>query len=551
MASKSIYLDGELFLGRLREQDDFARTLKRLRVGAESHPSVFLLYGEGGMGKTWLVQRFQEIAIRDSVGEGVFQVLLINWEVEQSHNVDLNMPFRVEPEIVLETFAVISERVCKCRFKGFREVVVRRDKARKKVGEELNRDRNNERWAGRLEMIVPAKLRIPGVGPLPEGSGTVIKNLMTLGRDWVQERVRLNEEERRVLIQPLDELARALGRGLAQVADSRPLVVLLDNYEIVERADPWLRLAIETAGPRVVWVIAGRNNLRDSRSLDHFVGYSARFPRGLFAYDMQELAVADVHDYLLYRAPDRPANEQDAERIQKATFGIPLVLRLVGDLWERGMPIETLEEGGPQREEIVRVMSERVLIHCHERDRRALYLLAMQRRPHLDTQRAALALGEGELDLSAYWTELAARYSAVLRGRKVTLNERIAGFVREYLVSRCQEFEVLRDLATRAENAVSGALDELEASRQRIESRCMDEDWQELLGRSYPLAALEELRPSTARIATSICRRSRLQLQFGSATPCYSSDLRPGVQPRGEEATQGAPASARGGRRRS
>lgn len=64
MASPHIYVDEEIFLGRIEEQERFREALRSLLAGRKDDdlPFVFLLYGEGGMGKTKLARRLRDIA---------------------------------------------------------------------------------------------------------------------------------------------------------------------------------------------------------------------------------------------------------------------------------------------------------------------------------------------------------------------------------------------------------------------------------------------------------------------------------------------------------
>jgi predicted AAA+ superfamily ATPase len=64
MTDQPIYVDDELFLGRLDEQDRFRDALRTVMASTKSDdpPFIFLLYGEGGMGKSNLLRRFRDIA---------------------------------------------------------------------------------------------------------------------------------------------------------------------------------------------------------------------------------------------------------------------------------------------------------------------------------------------------------------------------------------------------------------------------------------------------------------------------------------------------------
>ncbi|HXV96901.1 MAG TPA: hypothetical protein VEC93_00655, partial [Anaerolineae bacterium] len=67
MTDQPIYVDNELFLGRLDEQERFRETLHTVLASRDDDapPFIFLLHGEGGMGKSQLTRRLYDIAAAD------------------------------------------------------------------------------------------------------------------------------------------------------------------------------------------------------------------------------------------------------------------------------------------------------------------------------------------------------------------------------------------------------------------------------------------------------------------------------------------------------
>jgi hypothetical protein len=96
-------MDNRLFLARTEEQNKFRQVLQSLKVSwTEKHlptfrtlskpfrkeasdgvnsPHIFLLYGEGGMGKSSLSLRFRQILQDEFVHD--FKHLWLDWEAEQ------------------------------------------------------------------------------------------------------------------------------------------------------------------------------------------------------------------------------------------------------------------------------------------------------------------------------------------------------------------------------------------------------------------------------------------------------------------------------------
>ena len=500
-----ITVDGELFLGRLDEQDNF-RDVLRIVLGPQDEdvpPFIFLLHGEGGMGKSKLARRFRDIVVREAPFEGSFHVLLVDWELERGRNLALQVGRdAITTERVFDALHSACIDAGRGRhFRRYQKAVKQRAQAEQEVARALDRETGESRYAairdlGAEGLAKLVRLGLPVVGDTGEA---LTKALLSVGfqvgaeqavrlRQSADEflRARLKPAYYDVFRQPNETLARALAEGLKRVSQSRPLVLLLDTYEIVARTDPWLRVAIKNAGPRVVWIISGRHNLATSRPAERFLGYSAEFPRRLTNWDVHELAIEYVMEYLRDRAPERETTREDAEAVHRATLGVPLAVQAAADLWARGAPLGAITEGIPDRaprDEIVRLMTRRVLIHCDDpADRCALYFLAMQRRPDPEALIAALrpAGKEEPFDLTARLDQLARCYSSVQLEGGARLHEATGAFIREYLLTTEAYFtDEVRDLARRAAGAVCARRDGLEAGMPLLEERCASEDWQE------------------------------------------------------------------------
>jgi tetratricopeptide (TPR) repeat protein len=504
-----ITVDNELFLGRIDEQNRFREVLRTvMKEQYDDAPTfIFLIHGEGGMGKSKLSRRFRDIATREAPFESGFHVLLIDWELKRGRNLALQVGREaIRVETVFDTIHrdCIDEGWGK-HFDDYQEAVERSQQAEQQVSQELERETGGGRYAelrdlGATALAKFVRLSQPEIGKTGEA---LTRSLLSVGIQAGAEqaarlsqradeflRARLDADHYDAFRRPNETLARALAQGLERVSRRRgkPLVMLLDTYEIVDRVDPWLREVIKHAGPRVIWIIAGRHNLVDSRHTDRFVGYSAEFPRRLTDWDVRELAIDYVLDYLEDRAPQRETTRQEAEAIHRATLGVPLAVKTAADLWAQGVPLSGITEGIPDRaprEEIVRLMTERVLIHCDDpADRRALHFLAMQRRPDAETLQAALRpaeLGSGErFDLTAMLDHLARCYSSVQLTGGARLHDATGAFIREYLLTtEVRATADVSELARRAAEAVRDRRDRIERYHPLLEERCESEDWTE------------------------------------------------------------------------
>jgi hypothetical protein len=105
MASEPVYVDDELFLGRIDEQDRFRDVLQVVLAPQQEDvpPFIFLIHGEGGMGKSQLSRRLCDIALYEVPFEGCFHVLRVDWEEIHFHTPVLRVARdQIHPEDVLD-----------------------------------------------------------------------------------------------------------------------------------------------------------------------------------------------------------------------------------------------------------------------------------------------------------------------------------------------------------------------------------------------------------------------------------------------------------------
>ncbi len=564
--SPKIYVNNSLFLGRLDEQDAFRRLLRQILAEKErdAPPRLILLYGEGGMGKSQLVRRLLDIAHTEPPFERDIQTLFLDWEAARNRYIALQVAReQIAPEAMLAALFNAIPNPDKRHFKKYGQIIKRRKEAEQKIAQALDRERQEGAYADLADLGATAlaklvRLALPPVGETGEKmSQTLLAAGITLGAEQLAAarqkaeqfiRARLDPESLKVYRDPLGHLARALGDGYKQLAKKRPLFIALDTYEIIPpAADLWLREVIKSAGPRLLWLIAGRNNLLPSRPGDRFRGYSADFTRNLTAWDIQELAIKYVSDFLLDRAPQRPPTRDDAAAIHRATLGVPLALNLAADLWAQNIPLSAITKGTPDyapREELVRLMCERVLVHVEkdpggEADRRAIYALAMQARPDRAALRAILSPADPDapFNLNARLQQLASRYAVVKE--TAALHDTMGAFVHEYLLRVEKDAgPLLRDIAGRAVKHLRAARNRLDKDLFDLAEKVEDEDrqqttldlihwlfwlderaaWQELIPRftealAYDLNFARTLLQSAAPFKPGLSKRGRKRLK--------------------------------------
>ncbi len=163
MATAFIIDKDDIFLGRVDEQERFRETLRTLQreTGTlakfkgkladtpDKPPFVFLLYAEGGMGKSRLAGRLRDIATQDEAFKEHFRVIAMDWENRKQLDMRLIARDAVTPETVFENlYAVFRDEGFGREFDPYEEAVKARTEAETKVAQALERvPEGGERYA--------------------------------------------------------------------------------------------------------------------------------------------------------------------------------------------------------------------------------------------------------------------------------------------------------------------------------------------------------------------------------------------------------------------
>ncbi|MEZ4642955.1 MAG: tetratricopeptide repeat protein [Chloroflexota bacterium] len=500
MLSPFITVDNKLFLGRVEEQKQFRAALKELLDATESDnfPYVCLLHGDGGIGKTTLAKRFRDIATVEKPFADAFEYLWVDWEDERKKLAGLQVGREnVTAEVVFKgIYTAAIRKKWGRQFPAYRKALEQANEAEQKVAEILTREDSWEELAllrsvgvGAIAKII--RTRIPLIGDSGEQLvQTFLDAGVQVGAEQAAKlrailetylRARLKPGFFDHFLNPNEQLAHALARGLAKVAEKKRLIVFLDSYEVVDRADIWIRSVIRAAGSRVMWVISDRNDLVHSRQFgnEYFKGYADDSPRRLLAYRMHPLAVDDIHQY--FAAQDRALSKEEAEAISRATRGIPLAVQEAADVLSAGATFAEVVGDLPDvtpGDQIVRRMTDRYMQHVvADSDRQAIYALALAR-GDVDVLRAMVAPEESRaFDLDALIHRLERDYASVHADR-ARLHDDPSLFIREYLKAEVRRSGTLvRQLNQQAVTVLRQRLSDAEKQTEQIETRCQDESW--------------------------------------------------------------------------
>lgn len=478
-----------ILVGREAEQlrfQEVAHELLRTDERGEQRPLVMLMWGLGGIGKTTLTKMFLDIALTMSPFERDLEATRLDWEVERHSNHRLSSePHHLDAEQVMEAIARHFDPDGKTKlFQNYQAAKKERVQAEKKVEAQLIP-------AGHQALAPLRTLSVKGVAQLMRLYSVFQQvPLGTLAADALEKhgeeailsaltylKQRVGEGTAALVAEPHGHLARALGLSLRELAKRKPLIFIQDTYEIVEAADPILREAILASGPRVLWVIAGRTNLASNDAGRRFVGYNSLADRLRLRNlpEIGEFSLGDIEGFFADAVPERPLPTGGAARVHAATLGVALAVQLAAEVWRRtGMLAEIEGGGGKGRDEIVREMSERFLVHCTDNaEKKQLYALALLRRPHPPLFQTLC--GETEREAAQVLDNLARRYPFLFAADN-WLHDKVRAFFHEHLLRDPVQRDAVRTLN---ERGWRWSLNELEQRGQgrTWEARLDSERW--------------------------------------------------------------------------
>ena len=488
------------FVNRDAEQAAFRPILTSYnsRKGNRNSASVVLLQGQGGIGKSALAKRFVEMAqVKPFAGK--FDVLWIDWADEAKKFPGLQVGRNVNTDAVFRVIrAAAGRNKWGKQFAMYNQTLKHRAEAEKRAMAAImsqSKDGFDEFGVLRSASADVLAGLIRSKVPMPRQGEELVSAFTEMGIELTVEqaqrmrgmldntiRARLKPELLDHFLNPHEQQATAIARGLERVAGKKPLIVVFDSYEKIDRADIWVREMMRTAGPNVLWIMAGRNDLFRSRRFgdEYFKGYEADFGQAVTAMQLEPLSAENITEYFALRAPNRPIPLKELQQIIEITNGIPLAVHEAADIWKAGASIEEIV-GDPAAATsatgLVQNMTDSYLRHVvRAEDRQILYALALAR-GDIDVLRAMLMPAGGEFDLDDLLRRMERDYASV-HARQARLHPEPERFLLNHLRHdvRRSAPEVQR-LNERAVTVLEERLSRWNAEMPLLEERCEDSDW--------------------------------------------------------------------------
>lgn len=354
------------FIGREREKREFERTLARILIKSEDGTNkpdsdwahVFLIRGEGGMGKSTLLGEYVQVCQRY---EKELFAIYIDWE---SASVDSD---EGTPKL-MQVIAMRFQKKYQIEFRSFRTVEL----DRLRISKHIEALRADFRGSSEEEFSQNVKTRISEID-------------FALYDPRQRQRV----------------YSEAFINDLIQIASTRPVILMFDTYETVwQFADEWLRgglyrycLKNPEVGRQFVFVVAGRlpdevefRHRDDARQYSHSLAY--------LHFMLDKFTITDIREYLRQVIPGKQISDPVIERIRVVTQGIPLAVNEVATIIKDEGDVEQIfgDIREPVTEQkVIGLVTSRFLKHCfaqqaedRNKERDCIYTFAVLRESDAD-----------------------------------------------------------------------------------------------------------------------------------------------------------------------
>lgn len=293
------------FAGRVSELDDFRQNLNR---PANERSLIWMVYGQGGIGKTSLLNRYRSMVTSQPYN------YLTAWLNEYL------------PENVISVMGAIAEQLEKqdSPLKTFNE----RYRVYRQRKSEIDADPERPKGIAAHMGRKITEAGVEGIKQVPVVGGVVA----TLGGDWISEKggefadfvarkLSGHKDDIQLVLEPEKVLTPLFVEDISQLAEKKPVILFFDTYEkTVSYLDKWLRdVLLGLHGDlalAVMLVIAGRYDLNAQWLHEQIRPFVQRVR-------LEPFTESEARDYLKQLKIE---NEAAVDIILRLSGGVPVLL---------------------------------------------------------------------------------------------------------------------------------------------------------------------------------------------------------------------------------
>ena len=487
---------------------------------------IVLLYGRGGFGKSTLLRRYRDIALKENQDAFFSKITVsdvVDWEFAIEGRRSLFNPPKGQEIDAVDYLKLVCSRLALAlakkpqEFKRSQLAFKELEKLKKDANEVLNRMQKDEHYTSLRALAGPGAMILlrwisPRIGQTLDSAKITAKVEEVIGKGadlGAEQLIQLHSKLKDKLgskltdyLEPELRLGLALGEDLREFARNFPLLIFFDTYEEIDEGDHLLRTVMAAAGLRVGWVLAGRDNLwggPEQRARSTALEYSYKDivpPDRILPIDLNvggggAFTIADIVKYFAqmrktvrYKPPLPAVTEEDAARILDLTQGVPLAVKVAAGLYVETSDLSIVTAKTESKRKIVDELVRRYLLHTRDdqSDRSRLYGLALLRRADNAIAIASALQLTPEQTETSYASELSRlhrRYSFIFAEKEQPLlHQEVRYFIRLWMLEHRKLPEIV-SVSERLKEVQEATFKKLEERRQysSLRERLEDDEW--------------------------------------------------------------------------
>ncbi len=303
------------FFGRRKELADFERVLADFKPDQLGCRKI-LVHGRSGMGKTLLLQQYQEVCKQLDL---TFVILDLKSESVNSFS---SLLVALRDAFQDQVITDVSESEARKLFSPFDQLFKRFNRAPSRGGPQKNHpesatgDQPSQNFIGEPEDKKKSFWNEFMEDPAPPGRRTRGLSKAIYSSSPSGEKELISKEE----------LTLALCRDLLAYLNKRPCVIFLDSYERLKFLDAdifqhWAAIL----PPSFFLVIGGQLNLTDEEAYPHWQSQEQQ----VLSQEITRLSGSETRQLIEGKLASHLCSEEVMEMIEEQTQGIPILLALV------------------------------------------------------------------------------------------------------------------------------------------------------------------------------------------------------------------------------
>jgi len=378
-------MNPKIFIGRENELEQFIRTMDALVQSPdrrETYANTILVYGVGGMGKTYLCRRFLEIA-----------------KTKYPQVVRMNVDWGTKAGCTFTPVELLDILCGELKHEFTKEIhpYLNAKKDIKKTQEEINRllERDKELMDSAKPIVSSVATAVSGQPPIgalvSEGFGFLGKFLGAKDEDRLKKKWGINDEELLLYKNPESVLANHLRECINTITTKKKkqILMILDTCELIRRSEEWLMdhflVPLLDNSRSVILVYSGRDNIYNLRTVTireqskKVYGFADRLTiRPPIPIDMKLFSEIDIRNYLKEKL-EQDVPEEAVRFVQTFARGVPYAVDLLTNAMHnlgiksmmqhfQDAEFQDQLERIVSNEQVIKIVTDRFLFYCFQTD---------------------------------------------------------------------------------------------------------------------------------------------------------------------------------------